>query len=313
MNLTSCKTFKSKLWKITNITCADDDDNVLFKSNSKENETAIKKMSTLSDNEDSDSDDDCIIEDNEDNDHERFMAYAQINEHNFLDDFIDKEKVGDKSISNDNKVRPTQEQSPITYEVISNSVNEVPTTNLPAFYNLTSSENIYQANGNFTSTNEINNSTACMNLPINSDVLSKKYQNGQLLSNQTGFYTEVPSTKHSQNHSQFSHTSYVEDGMGGVNYKYYPDLNNNMHSYSMSQGGASGGIENIPENFYATDSNYQYNSSYLNNYGSLNNQMSYYYNDVNTDENNIMSMNNNNQLNDSMFNNQNFIQNFYQN
>ena len=65
--------------------------------------------------------------------------------------------------------------------------------------------------------------------------------------------------------------------------KYHNDLNNNVQ-YGQP------GIENIPESMCLNnvDGNYQYNSTYLNSSVGNLNQLNYYYNMSNSDENMTM-------------------------
>lgn len=121
--------------------------------------------------------------------------------------------------------------------------------------------------------------------------------------NQTSYYTTDRSSGYNFNAPQDD----TESG-SKVN-KYYSDLNNNNNGCQMSQHG----IENIPEGMHLSfEHNNQYqqqNGSYFGNSyaGNVTNHGQYYYNVVNPDESNVMSINNS-QLNDYSFNNQMFYQ-----
>jgi len=151
-----------------------------------------------------------------------------------------------------------------------------------------------------------------MNLEINNDVLTKKYQNSHNFhqQNQTiSYYSEDMSKNFNSEpfSTNFNTTSLIQYGqvnnqtMMGNN-KYYSDMNNNMLCTASNHNG----IENIQENIYPIDSNmYQYNSSYLNgNIGSMENYC--YFNTANMQDNSTL---NNSQFNDYSYNNQVFSYN----
>ncbi len=173
------------------------------------------------------------------------------------------------------------------------------------FYTPSTSDQIYYDTNSFETT-ITTNSTACMNLEINNDLLTKKCQNSHNYHHQQqmfSYYSEstnknLNSNSNSANFSTSQPTQYSHinnENINGNN-KFYSDMNNNMQCSIPNQAF----IENIQENVFPIDSNmYQYNSSYLN--GSAGSMENYcYYNAATLDENSLVV--NNSQFNDYTFN-----------
>lgn len=142
------------------------------------------------------------------------------------------------------------------------------------------------------------NSTACMNIQLNNENInrgnenfSKKYPSPFLT--QASHYEstgKVMSTGSLASH-QVYFSNFSSGSMSHFHHcnenneisKYHNDLNNNVQ-YGQP------GIENIPESMCLNnvDGNYQYNSTYLNSSVGNLNQLNYYYNMSNSDENMTM-------------------------
>ena len=304
LHLSSNKTFKSKLWNITDISKSCDDDlpvheveittgmnksvgNSLYSDDEEHNEELIH-----SDHEGD--------EEEEDNDEEDdLISYDNIDDQEFFRNLVNQYKSdkNNNSCSKVNLVEQTQAlsesgqqyQYPMEQNLINQRSISVNDSNSHFYYRVSSQES-----GRLNSTYEATS-------------LTKKNQNLYYSDSQPKtFYSSAANTSCLNN--------YPSNYYGNENSKYYTDFNNNNNNASndvSTYGQASSkpsymnlmphnGIENIPEHFYTSTSNvetmFNYsNQQYASNYsnGSQNHGSStvYYNNMSNFDENTLNPFN----------------------